>query len=473
MTLEEAAENLGATKARTVWRIVVPLMSGGILAGFVTSFATAAVELSATIMLVASESDAPLAYGIYVFMQSAAGRGPGAALGIIAVVIVGLGTYLSHRIIERGRRQPGIQRSWSPKERTHDAPRRVPAAEYRHRGPRPVLRRHRGAEGHQPGDRAGRVLRLSRALGLGQIHPAAGHRRLRPEPTGRILIDGEDVARLPPWKRNVGMVFQSYALWPHMTVRKNVAFGLEERRLSASRDRPAGRTRRWTWWACATWPTAGRPSSPAASSSASRWRAPSSSSRGCCCSTSRCPTWTPTCACRCAGRLRELQRKLDLTTIFVTHDQEEANTTSDRMAVLDDGVIQQVGTPMALYDRPANRFVANFLGTANLLEGTVEASAEGARFRSPEGVEVALRSGQHGPGALVFRPQSVRIGDEDEPAGPDCVRFAGTVSHSEFLGSIIRYAVAVGETVVTVDDQHHQGTAVIPAGCRGHSAVAG
>ncbi len=102
--LEEAAENLGATKGRTVWRIVVPLMSGGILAGFVTSFATASVELSATIMLVARETDAPLAYGIYEFMQSAAGRGPGAALGVIAVVFVGLGTYMSHIIIERSKK---------------------------------------------------------------------------------------------------------------------------------------------------------------------------------------------------------------------------------------------------------------------------------------------------------------------------------------------------------------------------------
>ena len=105
VTLEEAAENLGATKRRSVWRIVVPLMSGGILAGFVTSFATAAVELSATLMLVSQQSDAPLSYGIYVFMQSAAGRGPGAALGIVAVIIVGLGTYISHRVIERGKRQ--------------------------------------------------------------------------------------------------------------------------------------------------------------------------------------------------------------------------------------------------------------------------------------------------------------------------------------------------------------------------------
>ena len=108
--LEEAAENLGATKGRTVRRIVVPLMSGGIVAGFVTSFATASVELSTTIMLVSQESDAPLAFGIYEFMQSAAGRGPGAALGIIAVVIVGITTYVSHRIIRRKetQRTPGV-----------------------------------------------------------------------------------------------------------------------------------------------------------------------------------------------------------------------------------------------------------------------------------------------------------------------------------------------------------------------------
>ncbi len=99
--LEEAAENLGATKTRTVRRIVVPLMSGGIMAGFIISFATASVELSATIMLVSAESDAPLAYGIYEFMQSAAGRGPGAALGIVAVLLVGIATYISHSVIKR------------------------------------------------------------------------------------------------------------------------------------------------------------------------------------------------------------------------------------------------------------------------------------------------------------------------------------------------------------------------------------
>jgi iron(III) transport system permease protein len=104
VSLEEAAESLGATKLRTIRRVVVPLMAGGILAGFVTSFITAAVELSATILLTAAESQAPMSYGIYLFMQSVSGRGPGAALGVIAIVIVALGTYVSHLVAERGSR---------------------------------------------------------------------------------------------------------------------------------------------------------------------------------------------------------------------------------------------------------------------------------------------------------------------------------------------------------------------------------
>jgi iron(III) transport system permease protein len=105
LSLEEASASLGASRTRTVRRVMIPLMAGGILAGFVTSFATAAVELSATIMLVSSEADAPISYGIYVFMQSAAGRGPGAALGVIAVIIVALGTYVSNRIIHKTNRK--------------------------------------------------------------------------------------------------------------------------------------------------------------------------------------------------------------------------------------------------------------------------------------------------------------------------------------------------------------------------------
>jgi iron(III) transport system permease protein len=104
-SLEEAAENLGAGKTTTLLRIVVPLMAGGLAAAFVTSFATAAVELSATLVLAARDVDAPLSYGIYVFMQSPAGRGPGAALGVIAVLTVAVCTFAAHRIAEADRRR--------------------------------------------------------------------------------------------------------------------------------------------------------------------------------------------------------------------------------------------------------------------------------------------------------------------------------------------------------------------------------
>ena len=98
-SLEEAAENLGASRWHTVKRVAVPLMMGGILAGFVTSFVTAAGEISETILLTSRESLAPMSYGIYLYMQSIAGRGPGAALGVIAVVMIGLGTWFSHRVV--------------------------------------------------------------------------------------------------------------------------------------------------------------------------------------------------------------------------------------------------------------------------------------------------------------------------------------------------------------------------------------
>lgn len=100
-SLEEAATSVGANRFSTIRRVVIPLMGGGILAGFVISFITAAVELSATLMLVTRDSDAPMSYGIYLYMQSASGRGPGAALGVIAVVAVAIGTYISHVIVER------------------------------------------------------------------------------------------------------------------------------------------------------------------------------------------------------------------------------------------------------------------------------------------------------------------------------------------------------------------------------------
>ncbi len=280
-----------------------------------------------------------------------------------------------------------------------------------------------------------------------------------PTPKGRILIGGEEVAHLPPWKRNVGMVFQSYALWPHMTVRKNVAFGLEERKVPA---REIATRVDAALEMVGLLDLADR--RPAQLSGGQQQRI----------ALARTIVVEPrvllldeplsnldaNLRVQMRRELRELQQKLQLTTIFVTHDQEEANTTSDRMAVLNDGVIQQVGTPMELYDNPANLFVATFLGTANVLIGVVEDADGGAQFNAVDGARIPIDSAERGSRSLMFRPQNVLIAAADTCADADRVRLTGTVRHMEFLGSIIRYGVAIGADTVLVDDRHQQGAPV-------------
>jgi iron(III) transport system ATP-binding protein len=162
----------------------------------------------------------------------------------------------------------------------------------------------------------------------------------------------------------------------------------------------------------------------------------------------------------------ELQRKLMLTTIFVTHDQEEANTISDRMAVLNDGVIQQVGAPVDLYDDPANRFVAHFLGTANLIDGQVTVADGQAVFTAGDGTKISLDGDGIEPGdrrTVMFRPQNMAIGAPGALTGDDPT-LSGRIQHREFLGSLIRYAVRVGEHVILVDDTHQVGRPVFDVG---------
>jgi iron(III) transport system ATP-binding protein len=276
-----------------------------------------------------------------------------------------------------------------------------------------------------------------------------------PLPTGRIAIGGDDVTRLPPWKRNVGMVFQSYALWPHMTVRKNVAFGLEERRL------PADEIKRRVMAALDL---------VGLSEFTSRRPAQLSGGQQQRVALARTIVVEPrvllldeplsnldaNLRIQMRRDILALQRKLKLTTVFVTHDQEEANTISDRIAVLDRGIIQQVDSPMALYDNPANRFVAAFLGTANLLDGRVERAGGRAVFRTDDGTVIVLAAADHteGPATAMFRPQHLSIRGAGEGAGAVLV---GRVDSREFLGHLIRYAVAVGGHVILVDDTHQAG----------------
>ena len=284
-----------------------------------------------------------------------------------------------------------------------------------------------------------------------------------PTPSGRILIDGEEVAHLPPWRRNVGMVFQSYALWPHMTVRKNVAFGLEERKVPASEITSRVDT---ALEMMGLLNLADR--RPSQLSGGQQQRI----------ALARTIVIEPrvllldeplsnldaNLRIQMRRELRELQQKLQLTTIFVTHDQEEANTTSDRMAVLDDGVIQQVGTPMELYDNPSNLFVATFLGTANVLRGNLVEGVGSARFVGENGCEIPLQTSVRGSRSIVFRPQNVTLSVETSVTDDATARLTGTVNHVEFLGGIIRYGVAVGADTVLVDDKHRRGARVFALG---------
>ena len=269
--------------------------------------------------------------------------------------------------------------------------------------------------------------------------------------TGRVTIGGKDISDLPPWKRDVGMVFQSYALWPHMTVRRNVAFGLEERgvkraeidrRVEAAlglvglghlaERRPSQLSGGQQQRVAVARTVAVEPKVLLLDEPLSNLDA-----------RMRVQVWR---------ELRDLQQRLGLTTIFVTHDQEEANTICDRIAVMNDGIVQQVGTPMELYERPANLFVAGFLGTANILRGRVVGSGADRCFEIDGGIRIPVADDASLPGAstLVFRPQHVSLaplGEADDKA----VALPCVIAHREFLGASIRYAVHVGAAEVAVD----------------------
>ena len=265
---------------------------------------------------------------------------------------------------------------------------------------------------------------------------------------GEVRIAGRDIGSLPPWKRDVGMVFQSYALWPHMNVRRNVAFGLEERRLP--RAQIARRT-------AAALELVGL--------SQFADRKPSQLSGG---QQQRValartiavepkvllldePLSNLDAKMRVQVRheLRELQQRLGITTIFVTHDQEEANAICDRIAVMNDGVVQQVGAPIELYANPANLFVANFLGTANIIPGTFTSDSGLRYFEIGDNVRLPVPTDTQIPedAKFVCRPQDVRIG---EPA-PGEIALPGTILSHEFLGASVRYRVRAGAAEVFVD----------------------
>jgi spermidine/putrescine ABC transporter ATP-binding subunit len=253
------------------------------------------------------------------------------------------------------------------------------------------------------------------------------------EPTaGRVLLGGQDITLLPPWKRNAGMVFQSYALFPHLTVAQNVAFGLEMRKIArADIDKRVEEVLALVRLAG----YGGR--LPRQLSGGQQQRV----------ALARAIVFNPRLLLldepfgALDRKLREtmqlevrrLQRRLGLTTIFITHDQEEALVLSDRIAVMNKGAIQQIATTTEIYERPANDFVADFVGESNILHGTMSAPGLVAL---PDGRKLMVDS-EVAPGAKVgvlMRPERFAPGGINE--------FTGEIVEAVYLGTTFKLRLA-------------------------------
>jgi putative spermidine/putrescine transport system ATP-binding protein len=254
----------------------------------------------------------------------------------------------------------------------------------------------------------------------GFIEPTAGH----------VRLDGNDVTALPPWRRNAGMVFQSYALFPHLSVAQNVAFGLEMRKL------PRADVARRVEEALALVRLGGFGARlPRQLSGGQQQRV----------ALARALAIRPDVLLldeplsnldaklrqEVRVEIRELQRQLGLTTVMVTHDQEEALTMADRLVVMNEGSVCQVGTQRELYETPADRFVAGFVGRSTFLSGTIEAPG---RFRTEGGLALACSGGTPGPASLALRPERLEIAAASL-AGLDN-RLPGTVEFVSYLGAL-------------------------------------
>jgi putative spermidine/putrescine transport system ATP-binding protein len=239
------------------------------------------------------------------------------------------------------------------------------------------------------------------------------------------------VTRLPPWKRDCGLVFQSYALFPHMTVAENVAFGLEMRAMpEADRSRRVAEVLRLVQLdgfderyprqlsggqqqrvalarALAIQPDVLLLDEPLSNLDAKLRQ-------------------------EVRVEIRDLQRKLGLTTIMVTHDQEEALTMADRLVVMEKGQVRQIGSQRELYEKPADRFVAGFIGRSAFLDGTVTAPG---RFRSDGGLAIAVpQADAGGPATLALRPERIAVGGE---AASCANRFEARIEHVAYLGAVL------------------------------------
>ena len=260
--------------------------------------------------------------------------------------------------------------------------------------------------------------------------------------SGSIRLFGEPIDALPPHKRRVNTVFQSYALFPHMTLAENVAFGLEN--LGWPKAKRAARVAEMLGMVHMTAFAARK---PAQLSGGQRQRIALARALA---PEPRVllldePLSALDLKLRQAMRdeLRTLQRESGITFVFVTHDQEEALDMSDRIAVMSQGRVQQIGTPGEIYEEPANRFVADFIGETNFLEGEViEAAGGTVRVRTPFGTEiVAAQRGVSAPGPATLSLRPEKIGIDAEASG---TTFEGTVVARNYMGGYTHYTVDAG-----------------------------
>ena len=276
---------------------------------------------------------------------------------------------------------------------------------------------------------------------------------------GEIRFGERVVSGLPPYERNIGMVFQNYALWPHMTVAGNVAYGLKLRKLGGPEiaTRLAEGLRKVNL-------TGYESRYPGQLSGGQQQRV----------ALARALVLNPDILLldeplsnldakirvQVRAEIRKLQQELGITTIYVTHDQEEALSLSDRVAVMKDGRVLQVGKPKELYERPRTRFVADFVGTNNLVPGRVSGRA-GAELVVDTAVGTLRAVSDAAVGercVLAIRPENVAV---DTGAGSDVGNVVrGRVNFVSYLGSALRYDVEAGSGQVLKadirDPWHHE-----------------
>ena len=273
--------------------------------------------------------------------------------------------------------------------------------------------------------------------------------------TGRIIVEGRDITDLNPNQRQIGMVFQAYALFPNMNVAQNIAFGLTvQRKPRAEIDARVeemlkligmgGFGKRYPYEL-----SGGQQQRVAlARALAPRPRMLLLDE----------PLSALDAKIRVSLReqIRQIQRELGVTTIFVTHDQEEALSISDRIVVMNAGHVEQVGRPFEIYNRPATKFVATFVGQLNTLNAVVADAAsktvaiDGQRVTIPA---LSATLGNGAPVSLTMRPEAVSLGGE----GRD-IALEGKVAQVSFLGSVIRLKVDLGGNTVELDTFNDQRT---------------